>query len=164
MSTGEADTGRRFRITPEGVAIGERVVELRRQHGWSQRQLAQFAGVSASFVSYLEAGKMSSPGVRHFMAVANTLGVRMETLLDLAGYSTKVTSNERSKSGRARLAGHVLSALRRSKAPIVYIHSSADASPEAVLMSMETLDRLAGLIPEGKDDGLFMDHDHLAPE
>jgi transcriptional regulator with XRE-family HTH domain len=64
----------------DGVSIGERVREERERRGWSARTLAQHAGVSHAYVSHLEAGQYSRPGIEKLGRIAGALGVKLESL------------------------------------------------------------------------------------
>jgi transcriptional regulator with XRE-family HTH domain len=64
----------------DGVSIGERVREERERRGWSARTLAQHAGVSHAYVSHLEAGQYSRPGIEKLGKIAGALGVKLESL------------------------------------------------------------------------------------
>jgi len=44
------------------LALGQRIAGLRRAQGWSQRRLAEAAGVSHGYVALLELGRLPSPG------------------------------------------------------------------------------------------------------
>ncbi len=65
-------------------AIGARVRELRHRKGFSLTELAQRANVSTSYLSTVENGTGSRPGVAILHRLAVTLGV---TLADLLGRS-----------------------------------------------------------------------------
>jgi y4mF family transcriptional regulator len=49
------------RVLPATTTLGSFVRERRQARGWSQRQLAEIAGVGLNFVSALETGR---PGLR----------------------------------------------------------------------------------------------------
>src|SRR5215217_1673240 len=56
--------------------LGHRIAGLRRAHGWSQRRLAEAAGVSHGYVALLELGRLPSPGKFRLDAVARALNLR----------------------------------------------------------------------------------------
>jgi len=62
-------------------ALGVRIAGLRRAHGWSQRRLAQAAGVSHGYIAQLELGHLPSPGKFRLDAVARALGLRTSDAL-----------------------------------------------------------------------------------
>ncbi len=62
--------------------LGEHVAALRRGNGWSQRRLADAAGVSHGYVGLLERGRLPNPGKRRLDAIARALHLR--TADDLA--------------------------------------------------------------------------------
>jgi SOS-response transcriptional repressor LexA len=61
--------------------LGQRIAGLRRAHGWSQRRLAQAAGVSHGYVALLELGRLPSPGKFRLDAVARALNLRTSDAL-----------------------------------------------------------------------------------
>ncbi|HEY3057385.1 MAG TPA: helix-turn-helix domain-containing protein [Chloroflexota bacterium] len=54
-------------------ALGERIAALRRGHGWTQRRLAEAAGVSNGYIALLELGRLTSPGKFRLDAIAHAL-------------------------------------------------------------------------------------------
>jgi SOS-response transcriptional repressor LexA len=63
------------------ITLGQRIAGLRRAHGWSQRRLAQAAGVSHGYVALLELGRLPSPGKFRLDAVARALDLRTSDAL-----------------------------------------------------------------------------------
>jgi transcriptional regulator with XRE-family HTH domain len=55
--------------------LGQRVGELRRAAGLTQRKLAAAAGVSHAYIALLEHGRLASPGTFRLDAVARALGL-----------------------------------------------------------------------------------------
>src|SRR5262245_33091474 len=53
--------------------LGARIAALRQSHGWSQRRLADEAGVSNGYIALLELGRMPRPGKFRLDAVARAL-------------------------------------------------------------------------------------------
>ena len=51
---------------------------LRRRKYWTQKQLAEHAGVAASTVHVIEAGRRIRPRFGVMQKIANTLGVQVE--------------------------------------------------------------------------------------
>ena len=50
------------------------------KRGWTQSELAFFAGVNAADVSRIEAGRMSNPYPNHAQRLARVLGIAPEEL------------------------------------------------------------------------------------
>ena len=61
--------------------LGQRIAALRRANGWSQRRLAEAAGVSHGYVALLELGRLPSPGKFRLDAVARALNLRTSDAL-----------------------------------------------------------------------------------
>src|SRR5215217_5342554 len=61
--------------------LGHRIAGLRRAHGWSQRRLAEAAGVSHGYVALLELGRLPSPGKFRLDAIARALNLRTSDAL-----------------------------------------------------------------------------------
>ena len=62
-------------------ALGQRIATLRRAGGWSQRRLADAAGVSHGYIALLELGRLPSPGKFRLDAVARALNLRTSDAL-----------------------------------------------------------------------------------
>src|SRR5436190_23027124 len=63
------------------AALGRRIAMLRRAGGWSQRRLAEAAGVSHGYIALLELGRLPSPGKFRLDAVAHALNLRTSDAL-----------------------------------------------------------------------------------
>src|SRR5579859_726725 len=61
--------------------LGQRIAGLRHAHGWSQRRLAEAAGVSHGYIALLELGRLPSPGKFRLDAVARALNLRTSDAL-----------------------------------------------------------------------------------
>jgi transcriptional regulator with XRE-family HTH domain/SOS-response transcriptional repressor LexA len=61
------------RFTLDARGLGQRIAALRRAHGWSQRRLAEAAGVSHGYIALLELGRLPSPGKPRLDAIARAL-------------------------------------------------------------------------------------------
>src|SRR5579859_4347581 len=61
--------------------LGQRIAGLRHAAGWSQRRLAEAAGVSHGYVALLELGRLPSPGKFRLDAVARALNLRTSDAL-----------------------------------------------------------------------------------
>jgi len=62
-------------------SLGERIAALRRGQSWSQRRLAEAAGVSHGYIALLELGRLPSPGKFRLDAVARALNLRTSDAL-----------------------------------------------------------------------------------
>jgi SOS-response transcriptional repressor LexA len=67
--------------TLDPLALGRRIANLRHAHGWSQRRLADAAGVSHGYIALLELGRLPSPGKFRLDAVARALDLRTSDAL-----------------------------------------------------------------------------------
>jgi SOS-response transcriptional repressor LexA len=65
----------------DAAALGQRIAALRRESGWSQRRLAEAAGVSHGYIALLELGRLPSPGKFRLDAVARALNLRTSDAL-----------------------------------------------------------------------------------
>lgn len=63
-----------------GLAIGKRVRRLRKHLGISQRMLSERAGISDSYISQLESGKIPNPTITQLRKVANGLKATLEEI------------------------------------------------------------------------------------
>src|SRR5919202_7113142 len=63
------------RTLPDPRHLGQRIASLRHANGWSQRRLAQAAGVSHGYVGLLELGRLPNPGKFRLDAVARALNL-----------------------------------------------------------------------------------------
>jgi SOS-response transcriptional repressor LexA len=64
------------RAVSDASRLGQRIATLRRASGWSQRRLAEAAGVSHGYIALLELGRLPSPGKFRLDAVARALNLR----------------------------------------------------------------------------------------
>jgi transcriptional regulator with XRE-family HTH domain len=60
--------------------LGERIAELRREHGLSQATFAAKLKVTPQWISQIERADRSSPTVDTLVKIANGLGVTIEAL------------------------------------------------------------------------------------
>jgi SOS-response transcriptional repressor LexA len=67
--------------TVDPYLLGQRIAALRRASGWSQRRLAEAAGVSHGYIALLELGRLPSPGKFRLDAVARALNLRTSDAL-----------------------------------------------------------------------------------
>jgi XRE family transcriptional regulator of biofilm formation len=61
--------------------IGERLRELRQEKGYSISELAELAGVSKSYLSYIERDVQKNPSLQFLRKIASTLETDVEVLL-----------------------------------------------------------------------------------
>ena len=67
------------------MTLGERLKELRRERGLTQRQLAEETGVDFSYLSKIENERLEhSPSIKMLQDLARVLGVDELELMDLA--------------------------------------------------------------------------------
>ena len=65
--------------SPDALAFGVRLRALRTARGWTQAQLAVFAGCSTGYVGHLEQGRRV-PHLKMIYALARALGVSVQAL------------------------------------------------------------------------------------
>lgn len=63
------------------IEIANRLIELRKRHGYSQEELGDKIGVSRQAVSKWESGE-SSPTIENIIALSKLYGVRIDEILD----------------------------------------------------------------------------------
>jgi SOS-response transcriptional repressor LexA len=81
------------RSAPNAASIGQRIAYLRRANGWSQRRLAEAAGVSHGYIALLELGRLPSPGKFRLDAVARALNLKTaDALTSPQGLPEEATS------------------------------------------------------------------------
>ncbi len=68
------------------MELGKLIKELRKKRGFTQRQLAQLAGISNSEVKRIEDGVRKQPSQKVLKKLAKPLGIDYEELLKIAGY------------------------------------------------------------------------------
>ncbi|MGM7721151.1 helix-turn-helix domain-containing protein [Metabacillus sp. Hm71] len=61
--------------------VGERLRELRLEKGYSISELAELAGVSKSYLSYIERDVQKNPSLQFLKKIASTLDIDVEVLL-----------------------------------------------------------------------------------
>ncbi|MFZ1984960.1 MAG: helix-turn-helix transcriptional regulator [Desulfatitalea sp.] len=71
------------------MAIGDKIQALRKQHGWSQQQLAQKIGTSGPIVGRYERGEMT-PSVEVAKKLADTFNVTLDFLVDDTGKTAEI--------------------------------------------------------------------------
>jgi len=63
----------------DAKAMGERIVELREEHGWTQKELAEKAGLSVTFLSEVENGHRNISSSK-LLRIADALETTMDYL------------------------------------------------------------------------------------
>ena len=71
------------------MAIGDKIQSLRKQHGWSQQQLAKKIGTSGPIVGRYERGEMT-PSVEVAKKLADTFDVTLDFLADDTGKTAEI--------------------------------------------------------------------------
>ncbi len=71
------------------MAIGDKIQALRKEHGWSQQQLAKKVGTSGPIVGRYERGEMT-PSVEVAKKLADTFDVTLDFLVDDTGKATEI--------------------------------------------------------------------------
>jgi len=71
------------------MAIGDKILSLRKERGWSQQQLAKKIGTSGPIVGRYERGEMT-PSVEVAKKLADTFGITLDYLVDDAGRVTDI--------------------------------------------------------------------------
>lgn len=67
------------------MTFGQRIRDLRNQHGFTQRQLAEKAGVDFTYLSKIENDRMEhTPSIKTIQSLARALGVDELELMELA--------------------------------------------------------------------------------
>jgi transcriptional regulator with XRE-family HTH domain len=71
------------------MAIGDKIQTLRKQHSWSQQQLAKKIGTSGPIVGRYERGEMT-PSVEVAKKLADTFDVTLDYLVDDTGKAAEI--------------------------------------------------------------------------
>lgn len=71
------------------MAIGDKIQVLRKEHGWSQQQLAKKIGTSGPIVGRYERGEMT-PSVEVAKKLADTFDVTLDFLVDDTGKTVEI--------------------------------------------------------------------------
>ncbi|AZB43571.1 XRE family transcriptional regulator [Bacillus sp. FJAT-42376] len=61
--------------------VGKRIREIRRQKGYSLSELAELAGVSKSYLSYIERNVQKNPSLQFLSKISETLNIEVNELL-----------------------------------------------------------------------------------
>ena len=78
------------------IELGNRLAELRKEHGYSQEELADKLGVSRQAISKWERGE-ASPDTDNLIELSRIYGVSLDELLGLEGSSQKEKAKKGSK-------------------------------------------------------------------
>ncbi len=71
------------------MAIGDKIQTLRKQHRWSQQQLAKKIGTSGPIIGRYERGEMT-PSVEVAKKLADTFDVTLDYLVDDTGKAAEI--------------------------------------------------------------------------
>lgn len=81
----------------EWKVVGARIKEARESRHWTQDQLAEKVGLSATHISVIERG-VKAPKLETFIEIANALNVTADSLLlDVLNTSLQITASELSE-------------------------------------------------------------------
>jgi len=94
-------------------SLGLRIAGLRHAAGWSQRRLADAAGVSHGYIALLELGRLPSPGKFRLDAVARALNLRTSDALLAAAAPVILEAAPRLRPAAANEVGNVLGGLEQ---------------------------------------------------
>ena len=67
--------------TPENIAFGKRIAELRKKAGYSQEEFAFKCDVDRTYIGTIERGE-KSPTLNTIAKIANALGISKRELFD----------------------------------------------------------------------------------
>lgn len=68
-------------MTESSELLGKRIAELRRDRGWTQKELAERAGITPTYVSEIENGRTKNVGSSTLLDLAEALGASLDYLL-----------------------------------------------------------------------------------
>ena len=71
------------------MAIGEKILQLRKEHGWSQQTLAKQVGTSGAIIGRYERGEMT-PSVDVAKKLADVFQVTLDYLVDHVGTMAEI--------------------------------------------------------------------------
>ncbi|PLR68747.1 XRE family transcriptional regulator [Bacillus sp. UMB0893] len=78
--------------------VGDRLRELRQEKGYSISELAELAGVSKSYLSYIERDIQKNPSIQFLQKISFTLDVDLEYLLGTEKSVSEVSIDEEWKA------------------------------------------------------------------
>ncbi|QNG58465.1 XRE family transcriptional regulator [Metabacillus idriensis] len=78
--------------------VGDRLRELRQEKGYSISELAELAGVSKSYLSYIERDIQKNPSLQFLQKISFTLDVDLEYLLGTEKSVSEVSIDEEWKA------------------------------------------------------------------
>jgi len=67
-------------ITQKDVRLGKNIAKMRKQSGLTQEKLAEKAGLSLTFIGYLETGQ-KRPALKTLNKIASVLKVKVKELI-----------------------------------------------------------------------------------
>ena len=65
------------------MPVGQRLLQKRRERGWTQQELAVHAGVSQGLIARIERGNVRDPAASIIRRLANALGVTADWLIGM---------------------------------------------------------------------------------
>lgn len=69
------------RVTEVSERLGARIAELRKERGWTQRELAERTGITPTYVSEIENARTKNVGSAILLEIADALGASLDYLL-----------------------------------------------------------------------------------
>lgn len=66
--------------------LGQKIKELRGRQGLTQARIAEYSGLTRSYISLLEIGQIANPSAEKLIRLAKALHVTPEVLFLAAGY------------------------------------------------------------------------------
>ncbi len=106
--------------------IGQRIHALRLKQGFSLREMAEQSGLTASFLSQVERGRVNS-SIESLRRITNSLGITMVQLLESG------TNNDAAESDVLRQPGAVKSGSRHANGKSSPVVIRADNRPKLLL-------------------------------
>ncbi len=125
--------------------IADRIIELRRQRGWSQEELAAQLGVTRQSVSKWE-GNQSTPDVDKILLISQLFGVTTDSLLKEEDSNAATATPECARRMTLTEASAYLALQQKNARPIAVGVLLCILSPIALLVLMGTAE--AGYVPE----------------
>jgi len=118
----------------EGAAmlLGDRVRELRKEHGWSQGELGERIGTDAGRISRYEGGRIT-PSLEALVRLADALGVTADYLV-------------REDAPRQNLDGHDLGSLGSRLAAVAELSDEDRSLVASFVDALVTKSRLKALV------------------
>lgn len=85
---------------PDVSRLGREILSARKAAGRSLRDVAEAAGISATYLQKLERAQVGGPSPRILRRLSTTLGVTYRRLLEMAGYEPPPSGNRDALAAR----------------------------------------------------------------